>query len=96
MINLYNTIVKTLLVLWLAIIVISFGMGNTIIIQEPDIVDALNTITQDTTIEKWIDIREKNVFSISEKKITISWNFTVIPDSSAIFTRLKRKITEYE
>ena len=86
------TIVRSLLGLWLFILLISFVMGNTIIIQEPDIVDALSTIVQDTTIEKWVNIREKKVLHISEKVVTISWNFTVIPDSSSTFMKLKRII----
>jgi len=92
MIRIYMTIVKSLLGIWLFIILISFIMGNTIIVQEPDIVDALNTVVNDTTIEKWVHIRDKKVIHVSEKVVTISWNFTIIPDSSSTFSKLKRVI----
>ena len=89
-------IVKSLLLAWIFIVVLSFGLGNTLVIQEPDLIDAIDVLAQDTTIETWINVKDKKPFDIGEKRITISWNFCLMPaDTTTVFHRL-RKIYQNE
>lgn len=81
-----------LLLIWVTILIISFGLNYKV--SSDNLIDDLSIITNDTTINKWIDIDEIYSLKFKDKQVDFHIGVTFIPSENSVYMKTLKQVKD--